>query len=139
MKKYAWFFIGFLILALNVYAAKPVILLDVEGPIGPATEDFIEKGLVQAEKEKAALLILQLNTPGGLDNSMRGINKSIINSSVPVVTYVAPGGARAASAGTFILYASHLPAMAPGTNLGAASPVSMGGGDNKVLQKKIDE
>ncbi|HEX2548233.1 MAG TPA: nodulation protein NfeD [Gammaproteobacteria bacterium] len=143
MKKIVWFFIGFLMLAANAFAARPVYLLDINGAIGPATESYIENGLATAAKEKAAAVIIQLNTPGGLETSMRGINQTILNSSVPVVAYVAPAGARAASAGTFIMYASHIAAMAPGTNVGAASPVSMetlgSSGDSnnkKTLQKK---
>jgi membrane-bound serine protease (ClpP class) len=135
MKKYVWFFVGFLIFTLNAYAAKSIFILNVDGPIGPPTEDFIERGLETAAKDNSPLVILQLNTPGGLDSATRGITKTIIHSSVPVVTYVAPAGARAASAGTFILYASHIAAMAEGTNVGAASPMTLLG-ENKILQKK---
>lgn len=106
---------------------RKALLLEVKGPIGPATQDFIERGINSAESSGATLVILRLDTPGGLDSSMRGINRAILSAKIPVVTYVAPAGARAASAGTFILYASPIAAMAEGTNIGAASPVQIGG------------
>lgn len=118
------------------------LLLEINSAIDPATVDYIHRGLQQAQQQNAALIILQMDTPGGLDKSMRAIIKDIIASPIPVVTYVAPNGARAASAGTFILYASHIAAMAPGTNLGAATPVELGGSftsekDKNDSSKKI--
>jgi membrane-bound serine protease (ClpP class) len=103
-------------------------VLTVKGGIGPAVAEYIDHGIQTAQNQHAKLIIIQLDTPGGLNQSMRAIVQSMLNSSLPVVTYVTPSGARAASAGTFMLYASQIAAMAPGTNLGAASPVALGGG-----------
>jgi len=102
--------------------------LNLEGAIGAATADFITGGIRQAEEEAADLVIIRMDTPGGLDSSMRDIISAILNASVPVATYVSPAGARADSAGTYILYASHIAAMAPTTHLGAATPVPLAGG-----------
>ena len=104
-----------------------VVVLTIDGAIEPASADHFARGLATAVEQGAQLLVLQLDTPGGLDRSMRAIIKQMLASPIPIATYVAPSGARAASAGTYMLYASHVAAMAPATNLGAATPVSLGG------------
>lgn len=115
-----------------------VFQLTINDVIGPATDDYVERAIKKATLQKATLIIIQMDTPGGLDSAMRSIIKNITNSYVPVAVYVAPTGARAASAGTYILYASHIAAMAPGTNLGAATPIQLGGFSPDEMQKKKD-
>ena len=105
------------------------VLLDMDGAIGVATAEYIIDGIEEAEEQGAEIIIIRMDTPGGLVNSMRDIITAILGSDVPVVTYVSPEGARADSAGTYILLASHIAAMAPTTHLGAATPVSLGGED----------
>jgi membrane-bound serine protease (ClpP class) len=117
-----------------------VVLLQVQGGIGPATTDYLARGIRNATRDEASAVVIRLDTPGGLDAATRDINQEILSSPLPVIVWVAPGGARAASAGTYILYASHVAAMAPATSLGAATPVAIGGpggrGDDEGAERE---
>ncbi len=115
---------------------KPVLAVRVSGVINPVSSEFISKSIIRANAMQAEALVIELDTPGGLDTSMRNIVKEIIGSSIPVIVYVSPSGARAASAGVFITLAAHVAAMAPGTNIGAAHPVSMGGKMDTTMSEK---
>jgi len=132
-------------LTSSAAVAERALLLEIDGAIGPPTADYIVRELEAARTGEVRLVILRMNTPGGLDTSMRQIVSAILASPVPVATYVAPNGARAASAGTYIAYASAIAAMAPGTNIGAATPVQLGGspllpfGQKQEQKGKLDE
>jgi len=115
-----------LVAPLAVHASE-VALLELDGPIGPASSSYLAQAQERAIEQGVTAIVLRLDTPGGLDDSMRDIVKSILSAPIPVICWVGPSGARAASAGTYILYACHLAAMAPGTNLGAATPIPLGG------------
>ncbi len=139
--RYMLSFLMLILFCVSPVNAAKIVQLRIVGSIGPATADYIERNIAAAQN--ADLIIVLLDTPGGLDEATRVIIQKFLNSKVPIVTYVSPNGARAASAGTYLLYASTLAAMAPGTHLGAASPVTIGDGlssDNQkssVMEKKI--
>jgi len=119
-------------------APPKVVVADVNGMVHPITAEIVASAIERAQSENAALLLVRLNTPGGLMDAMRETIEKIVASPVPVVTYVAPSGGRAASAGFFILMAGDIAAMAPGTNTGAAHPVSMGGQMDAVMSQKVE-
>ena len=128
-----------LLLAWSSRATAGILKLDLDDVIHPITAEYVVQGIAQAEAEQSAAVILRLSTPGGLDPSMRQIIEKILSSKVPVIVFVGPSGVRAASAGFFILLAADLAVMAPGTNTGAAHPVSIGGGKpDEVMAKKIE-
>jgi membrane-bound serine protease (ClpP class) len=117
--------------------ARQVNVIRVESVISPSSADYIVSAIQEADKQGVAALVIELDTPGGLDTSMRAIIKEMLAAKTPVVVYVAPSGARAASAGAFITMAANIAAMAPGTNIGAASPVAMGGQMDKTMERKV--
>ena len=140
LNKSSFLFLVFLWFASPVFAANQIVVVKIFGAINPAVAEFVSQEIHQANKEQQALIVLNMDTPGGLDTSMRQIIKKIQSSHVPVASYVSPSGSRAASAGTFITIASHIAAMAPGTNIGAAHPVNMMGGNNEqesTMDKKV--
>ncbi|MFZ3123014.1 MAG: nodulation protein NfeD [Thermodesulfovibrionales bacterium] len=116
---------------------KDVVVITVNGVINPASAEYIGKSIKRANEQKREAVVIELDTPGGLDTSMRDIVKNIIGSEVPVIVYVSPSGARAASAGVFITLAAHVAAMSPGTNIGAAHPVGVGGKMDKTMAEKV--
>ena len=119
-------------------AAQPVAVIDIDGAITPVTARLLSAAVERAQAERAQALVVQLNTPGGLERSMRTMAQTILNAEIPVIVYVAPTGARAASAGVFITMAAHVAAMAPATNIGAAHPVAASGGEmGKEMSKKV--
>jgi membrane-bound serine protease (ClpP class) len=133
--------VAFLLLNLSpAFSAEPFVTVAAyDGVINPVSAEYLHDALVAAETGGAQALIIQLNTPGGLDSSMRLIIKDITGATVPVVVYVSPSSGRAASAGVFITMAAHVAAMAPGTNIGAAHPVNMGGGEmDKTMKEKVE-
>jgi membrane-bound serine protease (ClpP class) len=119
-------------------AVAPVATIQIDGVISPVTLRLVESALTRAQADGASVLVIQLDTPGGLERSMRLICQRLLSAEIPVIVYVAPTGARAASAGVFITMAAHVAAMAPATNIGAAHPVAVGGGADKESLKKIE-
>ncbi|MFQ5329530.1 MAG: nodulation protein NfeD [Thermodesulfobacteriota bacterium] len=140
MNRVVTFILFTLLIGLAPHADAAVVhYLKVNGIINPVVSEFITKGIAVAEEERAEAIVIQIDTPGGLDLSMRDIVKAMLASEVPVVVYVAPPGSRAASAGLFITYAAHIAAMAPSTNIGSAHPVAMGGEKmDETMIKKVE-
>jgi membrane-bound serine protease (ClpP class) len=132
----AWLFVAALVIAASA-EDRGAYLLKVDGAITPGTAGYIVRGIDKAERDGAVCVVIQLDTPGGLMESMRTIVKRILGARLPVIVYVAPAGSRAASAGVFITLAGHVAAMAPGTNIGAAHPVNMGEKIDKTMEAKI--
>ncbi|HYB43772.1 MAG TPA: nodulation protein NfeD, partial [Candidatus Methylomirabilis sp.] len=130
--------LAFLLGCSTATAARPVSIIEMDGAIGPITVRLLSNALERARADGAQALIVELNTPGGLERSMRSMVQSILSSEIPVIVYVAPTGARAASAGVFITMAAHVAAMAPATNIGAAHPVAVGGEMDKEMVKKVE-
>ncbi|HWN55896.1 MAG TPA: nodulation protein NfeD [Methylomirabilota bacterium] len=134
--------LGSLLLAMLAatpsWAARPVSVIDIDGAITPITVRLLAAAIERAQADGSQALVVQLNTPGGLERSMRSMVQSILNSEIPIVVYVAPTGARAASAGVFLTMAAHVAAMAPATNMGAAHPVAVGGQMDKEMLKKVE-
>ncbi|HEY7519648.1 MAG TPA: nodulation protein NfeD [Methylomirabilota bacterium] len=133
--------LGLLVLAAATpaqSAAPPVATVQIDGVISPVTLRIVEMALTRAQADKAQALVIQLDTPGGLERSMRAICQRLLNAEIPVIVWVGPTGARAASAGVFVTLAAHVAAMAPATNIGAAHPVAVGGGVDKESMRKIE-
>ena len=124
----------FLLCAIPAHAKDGVVVLKISGAINPIVSDYVNQEIRSANESREALVVIEMDTPGGLDTSMRAIIKEIQNSNVPVAAYVSPSGSRAASAGTFIAIASHIAAMSPGTNIGAAHPVNMMGASKRIME-----
>ncbi|VAX30043.1 Putative membrane-bound ClpP-class protease associated with aq_911, partial [hydrothermal vent metagenome] len=125
---------------LQAFADGRIVVVEISGAINPVVAEFVTEEIKAANRAKDELIVIRMDTPGGLDTSMRQIIKGVLNSAVPVATFVGPSGSRAASAGTFITIASHIAAMAPGTNIGAAHPVNlMGGGgeESSTMEQKV--
>jgi membrane-bound serine protease (ClpP class) len=134
----ATFLLVLVLVSSSALAAEPVSIIEMDGAIGPITVRLLNAALERARAEHAQALVIELNTPGGLERSMRSMVQSILSSEIPVIVYVTPAGARAASAGVFITMAGHVSAMAPATNIGAAHPVAVGGQMDKEMVKKVE-